>query len=81
MFQPYLSDQVAIAREAAAENAAVVVRPNEDEIGAAIVRLLKDDKARAELSRNGQIFAAKRFSVESVGSALAAQYKAILETN
>ena len=74
-----LSDQVAIARDLAAANAAVVVSRNPRELGAAIVQLLRNDQIRNELSKRGAAAALQFFSPQSTGRLLQSEYTRILE--
>lgn len=74
-----LSDQVAIAGEVAAANAAIVVSRNARELGAAIVRLLGNDEIRNELSKRGEAAARQFFSPQSIGRLLRSEYTRILE--
>ena len=73
-----LSDQVAIAADAAAGGAAVMVRPNAAEIAGAIRKLLKDPSVRAELGRNASLFARRSFSAERISEQLMSEYRKIL---
>lgn len=74
-----LSDQVAIARDAAAANAAVVARPDAMEIAAAIRQLLKDSGRREELGRNAKLFAEGSYSMEQISAQLVSEYRKILK--
>jgi glycosyltransferase involved in cell wall biosynthesis len=74
-----LSDQVAIARDVAAANAAVVVSRNSPELSAAIVQLLGNDQMRNELSKRGAAAAQQFFSPQSTGMLLRSEYTRILE--
>jgi glycosyltransferase involved in cell wall biosynthesis len=76
-----LSDQVAIAGDAAAAGASVMVRPDAMEIARAIKQLLKDPPARETLSRNGKQFAQRSFSTERVSEQLVSEYRKILNLN
>jgi glycosyltransferase involved in cell wall biosynthesis len=76
-----LSDQVAIAGDAAAAGASIMVRPNATEIARAIKQLLKDPPARETLSRNGKQFAQRSFSTERVSEQLVSEYRKILNLN
>ena len=73
-----LSDQVAIAHEAAAAEAAVVVRPESTEIARAIKELLENSSRRDELGRNGKLFAQRSFSPQRVSEQLVSEYRKIL---
>jgi glycosyltransferase involved in cell wall biosynthesis len=73
-----LSDQVAISQEAAAANAAMVVRPEPAEIARAIGELLDNSSTREELRRNAKLFAQRAFSPERVSEQLVAEYRKIL---
>ena len=73
-----LSDQVAIAQEAAAAEAAVVVRPESTGIARAIKELLENSSRRDELGRNGKVFAERSFSPQRVSEQLVSEYRKIL---
>lgn len=73
-----LTDGVAIGPEARIANAAVVVRPEELEIAAAIKQLLDDPVKREELGRNGKGFARRSFSPEHISEQLVEEYRKIL---
>jgi len=73
-----LSDQVAIAQDAAAAKAAVVVRPEPMEIARAINQLLNNLSAREELGRNGKRFAEDSYSMEHISQQLVSEYRRIL---
>lgn len=76
-----LSDQVAIAADAAAAGASIMVRPDAMEIARAIKQLLKDPSARETLGRNGKQFAQRSFSTERVSEQLVSEYRKILNLN
>lgn len=73
-----LSDQVAIAGEAAGAKAAIVVRPEGMEIAQAITKLLSDQGAREELGRKGKLFAQGAYSPRLISEQLILEYRKIL---
>lgn len=72
-----LSDQIAIARDAADAGAALMVPREKERIAAAIGRLLKEDELRERLRRNAWHFVARHFSAEAVGAALMQLYESV----
>ena len=76
-----LSDQVAIARDAANANAALVVPARVPELAAAIVQLLSDARLREELGKNAKLAAERLFSPERVSDLLVSEYRRILRSN
>ena len=73
-----LSDQVAIARDAAKAGAALVVRPEPMEIALAVKQLLGNSPMREELGRNGKLFAERSYSLERISEQLVSEYRKIL---
>ena len=76
-----LSDQVAIARDAANAKAAFVVPARVPELTRAIGQLLSDPKVREELGRNGKIAAQRLFSPARASDLLVSEYRRILGSN
>jgi len=73
-----LTDQVGVCREVAAGNAGLVTAPEIDPLRHALVRLLTDDAARAEIGRNGAALARSQFSPPVVLKKLAEAYNSVL---
>ena len=69
-----LSDQVALATEAVAADAAVAIPPEPDAIKSAMKGLLEDEPKRLQLAANATRFAASSFSKNVIGAALAKEY-------
>jgi glycosyltransferase involved in cell wall biosynthesis len=74
-----LSDQVAIARDAASENAAVIVPCDTAALAAAMRQLLTDNARREELRQRGPAFIKNHFSPDAVGRELIALYQSVRE--
>lgn len=73
-----LSNQVALAADALAAEAALVVALKTDELRSAMLRLLNDEHLRERLSANGTKLAKSLYSPESVGAALVEKYRQIV---
>ncbi|HWY51316.1 MAG TPA: glycosyltransferase [Chthoniobacterales bacterium] len=76
-----LSDQVAIARDAANAKAAFVVPARVPELTRAIGQLLSDPKVREDLGRNAKLAAQRLFSPARVSDLLVSEYRRILGSN
>jgi glycosyltransferase involved in cell wall biosynthesis len=76
-----LTDAVALSRDAAAADAALVIKPDQDALQAAMSRMLNDGELRHRLSVHGAAFAAELYSHRAVGAALARQYRQISGEN
>jgi glycosyltransferase involved in cell wall biosynthesis len=74
-----LSDQVAIAQDAARENAAVIVPCDTAALAAAMRHLLADAALREQLRERGPAFIKNRFSQDAVGRELIALYRSVGE--
>ena len=73
-----LSDQVAIAEDAYAADAAVVVPCQVPALAAALARLLSEPETRARLGVNARQLVSQKFSLEVTGRHLVQLYRAIL---
>ena len=74
-----LTDQVAIATDAAETEAALVIRCDVHELTAAMDRLLTDEGTRALLRANAMRMAAERFSLAAAGQSLRRLYESVKE--
>ncbi len=74
-----LSDQVALARDAGAADAALVVPCQVPALTAALTRLLDEPDTRARLGANGRQLIGQKFSLEAVGSSLVQLYRSIID--
>jgi glycosyltransferase involved in cell wall biosynthesis len=68
------SDQVALAQEAASENAICMVKRDVTAIAEALRQLLHGGKARAELALRGRTLAHERYSLKAMGALLNTLY-------
>lgn len=75
-----LSENVAVAEKLEHAAAGVVVPCKVTAIADGIEQLLRDSKKRSELGANARSFVARRFSMESVGSVMAALYRSLAQT-
>lgn len=73
-----LSDQVAFATDAREAGAAVVVRPEVDDLSSAMVHVLANTALREQLSINGATLARALYSPQAIGEALVEQYRRIV---
>jgi glycosyltransferase involved in cell wall biosynthesis len=73
-----LSDQIAIAREAGRENAAIIVSCDEKAIVNGMRQLLSDDALSRRLRENARHFVGQHFSTEAVGAALIQLYESVI---
>ena len=74
-----LSDQIAIARDAGQESAAIVVPCDEAAIATAIGQLLESETVREQLGQAGRAFIARHFSIEAVGATLIELYASMVK--
>jgi len=72
-----LSDQIAIAREAERENAAMIVSCDENALVQAMRQLLSGDALCQQLGENARRFVERNFSMEAVGAALIQLYESV----
>ena len=73
-----LTDQVALAADAAEMDAALVVPCEEDALTDAIERLLEDEATRTRLGTNAARMATERFSLEAAGQSLRRLYNSVV---
>lgn len=71
-----VSTGVSLAKELAAENAAVVAAPEASAFGRALSRLLADDRRRADLGARARAFA-RRYDRRTVAARVADVYRAV----
>jgi glycosyltransferase involved in cell wall biosynthesis len=69
-----LTEQVGLSEEVQAAEAGVIVNSTSEAIAKAVAELLRDPSKRQRLAANGRQLASGRFSLQSVGSALAGLY-------
>jgi len=74
-----LSDQIAIARDAEREKAAILVPCKEEAIAAAMTQLLESESLRDQLRQGGRDFIARHFSIEAVGASLLELYASVVK--
>ncbi len=74
-----LTDQVAIATDAAETDAALVIPCDVHELTAAMDRLLADESVRARLRANAMRMATERFSLVAAGESLRQLYESVTE--
>ena len=76
-----LTDQVALAADAAETDAALVIRCDVRELTEAITRLLTDEELRDHLGTNARRMATERFSLTAAGQSLRRLYESIRKPN